>query len=65
MIKLPPTLKHLLSLRNPSLAPIPVLNSVLRSTLSDAKKRNVEDAWLVLTVYYIRSMHIFLQLTLV
>jgi len=49
MVKLPPALKQLLSLRNPSLAPVPALNSVLRSTLSDAKKRNVEDAWLVLT----------------
>ena len=53
MIKLPATTKHLLKLRSPNPPlppPIPKLNGVLRSTLLDAKRKNAETAWLVLTV---------------
>ncbi|PFH52875.1 hypothetical protein AMATHDRAFT_73996 [Amanita thiersii Skay4041] len=49
---LPPSIKHLLTLRNPSARPSPKLQNlhgVLRRTLQDAKSRNAETGWLVLT----------------
>jgi len=52
-MKLPSTVKHLLKLRGPNppqLPPLPQLNGVLKSTLLDAKQKNAETAWLVLTV---------------
>ncbi|KAG6837937.1 hypothetical protein H0H93_008331 [Arthromyces matolae] len=53
MVKhLSPALKHLLSLRNPKVLPSPraaILNSLFTRTLQDAKLRNAETGWLVLT----------------
>jgi hypothetical protein len=54
MVKhLPPTIKHLLSLRNPNShlsPPLLKLHGILNSTLTDAKQRKAENGWLVLTV---------------
>ncbi|TFY79636.1 hypothetical protein EWM64_g4375 [Hericium alpestre] len=53
MVKhLPPSIKHLLTLRNPqSFAgpPVPKLNGILNSTFADARSRKAETGWLVLT----------------
>ncbi|TFK43345.1 hypothetical protein BDQ12DRAFT_662025 [Crucibulum laeve] len=53
MVKhLPPSIKHLLTLRNPNVLPSPPLsklNSVFTSTLRDAKLKKAETGWLVLT----------------
>ena len=52
-MKLPANLKQLLQLRGPNPPPpppLPTLNAILKSTLLDAKHKNVETAWLVLTV---------------
>ncbi|KAJ7276244.1 hypothetical protein B0H12DRAFT_1084311 [Mycena haematopus] len=51
-IKLPPAVKHLLTLRNPLPLPSPPvskLHAVLTSSYRSAKDRNAETAWLVLT----------------
>ncbi|KAF9649637.1 hypothetical protein BDM02DRAFT_3094393 [Thelephora ganbajun] len=51
-MKLPATIKQLLKLRGPNPSPpppIPKLNGILKSTLFDAKQKNAETAWLVLT----------------
>ena len=53
MKHLPATIKQLLKLRNPNPpppTPIPTLNAILKSTLLDAKQKDAETAWLVLTV---------------
>lgn len=52
-MKLPATVKQLLMLRGanpPPPPPISCLNEILKSTLLDAKQKNAETAWLVLTV---------------
>ncbi|KAJ7781424.1 hypothetical protein B0H16DRAFT_1404841 [Mycena metata] len=53
MVKhLPPTIKHLLTLRNPATLPAPPiskLHAVLTNTYRGARERNAETAWLVLT----------------
>ncbi|KAG1715931.1 hypothetical protein ID866_1220 [Astraeus odoratus] len=53
MVKqLPPVIKHLLTLRNPEAWPSPPierLNGVLTRTLNEAKQRNAENGWLVLS----------------
>jgi hypothetical protein len=52
-MKLPATIKQLLTLRGPNSSPPPPitkLNGILKSTLLDAKQKNAETAWLVLTV---------------
>jgi len=52
-MKLPANLKQLLQLRGPNPPPpppLPRLNAILKSTLLDANNKNVETAWLVLTV---------------
>ncbi|GJE84662.1 hypothetical protein PsYK624_007380 [Phanerochaete sordida] len=49
---LPPTVKHLLTLRNPNLPaapPISKLSAVLRSTFDDARTKKAETGWLTLT----------------
>jgi hypothetical protein len=53
MVKLPPAIKQLLTLRNPQPFASPSaqkLNSILASTLNDAKQRKAENGWLVLSV---------------
>lgn len=53
---LPPTIKHLLTLRNPGVLPGPSLSKlygVLTRTSRDAKVKNAETGWLVLTVRFI------------
>ena len=58
MKHLPPTIKQLLKLRGPNPpppVPIPKLNAILKSTLLDAKQKNAETAWLVLTVRHQRN----------
>jgi len=53
MVKhLPPSVKHLLSLRNPNVLSgpsLPNLQSLFVRTSEDAKRRNAETGWLVLT----------------
>ncbi|KAF9008875.1 hypothetical protein BDQ17DRAFT_1349114 [Cyathus striatus] len=53
MVKhLPPSVKHLLTLRNPNVLPsppLPMLNSIFNSTLRDAQLKKAETGWLVLT----------------
>ncbi|KAJ6629168.1 hypothetical protein B0H10DRAFT_1777157 [Mycena sp. CBHHK59/15] len=53
MVKhLSPSIKHLLTLRNPATLPapsFPKLHAILTSSYRDAKDRNAETAWLVLT----------------
>lgn len=52
-MQLPATIKQLLKLKgpNPPLAPsISKLNGILGSSMLDAKQKNAETAWLVLTV---------------
>ena len=52
-MKLPVTIKQLLKLKglNPPPPPsIPKLDGILRSSMLDAKQKNAETAWLVLTV---------------
>lgn len=56
---LPPVVKQLLTLRNPGLPVAPAvgsLNSVLRTTFDDAKRKRAEKGWLTLTVcaYHLR-----------
>ncbi|EIN10356.1 hypothetical protein PUNSTDRAFT_119355 [Punctularia strigosozonata HHB-11173 SS5] len=49
---LPPAVKQLLKLRNPNPRagpPVAALNAVFNSTLQDAKRRNAETGWLVLS----------------
>ncbi|KIP12832.1 hypothetical protein PHLGIDRAFT_27196 [Phlebiopsis gigantea 11061_1 CR5-6] len=49
---LPPTVKHLLTLRHPQLPPAPPvskLSAVLRSTFEDARNKGAETGWLSLT----------------
>ncbi|KAF8165149.1 hypothetical protein B0H34DRAFT_225502 [Crassisporium funariophilum] len=51
-IKLTPTLKHLLTLRNPNVLPSPPLaqlNKVFTNTFRDAKAKKAETGWLVAT----------------
>ncbi|KAF7355183.1 hypothetical protein MSAN_01434000 [Mycena sanguinolenta] len=51
-VKLPPAVKHLLALRNPTPLPSPPvskLHAILTSSYRSAKDRNAETAWLVLT----------------
>jgi hypothetical protein len=54
MVKhLPQAVKHLLTLRNPEVWPSPPLgrlHNVFNRTLKEAKERNAEDGWLVLSV---------------
>jgi hypothetical protein len=54
MVKhLPPAVKHLLTLRNPEVWPSPSLgklHGVFNRTLNEAKQRNAENGWLVLSV---------------
>lgn len=54
MVKhLPPAVKHLLTLRNPEAWPSPSLgklHNVFNRTLNEAKQRNAENGWLVLSV---------------
>jgi hypothetical protein len=54
MVKhLPPAVKHLLTLRNPEAWPSPSigkLHGVFNRTLNEAKQRNAENGWLVLSV---------------
>jgi len=48
---LPPSIKHLLSLRNPNSLPspsLPILHAVLKRTQVDAKAKRAETGWLVL-----------------
>jgi len=53
MVKhLPPAVKHLLTLRNPEAWPSPSLeklHNVFNRTLNEAKQRNAENGWLVLS----------------
>ncbi|KAH7920269.1 hypothetical protein BV22DRAFT_1040026 [Leucogyrophana mollusca] len=53
MVKhLPPVVKQLLTLRNPDAYPSPPLgrlHSVFRSTFDEARRRNAENGWLVLS----------------
>ncbi|KAJ7179818.1 hypothetical protein C8R43DRAFT_1117169 [Mycena crocata] len=53
MVKhLSPTIKHLLTLRNPTTLPappLPKLHAILTSSYRSAQDRNAETAWLVLT----------------
>ena len=58
MVKLPPAIKQLLTLRNPHPFPNPSaqkLNSILSSTFSEARQRKAENGWLVLSVRIITA----------
>lgn len=51
---LPPSIKHLLTLRNPKVLPSPSLSklsNVFTSTFADAQAKKAETSWLVLTVW--------------